>query len=116
MFACSWSGIPGGMLISGIWMVAFGKDVLALSTMFLRCVWNDRGGCFLLLMPTLNTSVLGVVWGGNLGSMRSAKCLIVAPGKEWNSMDLTWVPKSVTLLMLLSPRTTMLELVAGILH
>jgi hypothetical protein len=85
MFAFSLSAISGGMLMSGIWMAAFGKNVLALSIMFSSCVWNDLGRFCLLFMPTLSTTALGVFWGGKLGAHEFRK---VKNFSAWKGMQL----------------------------
>ena len=61
--------------------------------------------------------VVGESEGGRGGGdKRFLRCTSFAPGKEWNSMDLTLVSKSVALFMLLSPITTTCVFKEGNFH
>jgi len=102
--------------MSGMCMEAFGKVFEALWIMLVSCCSKVVDWCVLLLIPMLSITTLGVFCGLGVGDKRFSKCLMVAPGKEWNSMDLTLVSKLVARLILLSPKTTVCDLIGGTFH
>ena len=102
--------------MSGMCMEAFGKNFEALRIMFCSC-WSKVGVVFcLLLSPMLSITTFGVVCGGRDGHKRFSKCLMFAPGKQCNSIDLTLSSNVVAFLILLSPKITVWDWRGGILH